>query len=102
MDFGHFNFSLTICCSLFAVLNQVVSSFIHLCFHVLLVLQPSVIYLSSSVCLTVLLVHLIYRLVACVMNILHIIAEFRKTEEMNSINELFHKKATEIILGNTT
>lgn len=42
-------------------------------------LQPSVIYLSSSVCLTVLLVNLIYGLVAYVMNILHIIAELKKT-----------------------
>lgn len=44
-------------------------------------LQPSVIYLSSSVCLTVLLVNLIYGLVAYVMNVLHIIAELKKTEK---------------------
>lgn len=47
-----------------------------------------------------LLVNLIYRLVAYVTNILHIIAELKKTEKMNSIGELL-KKATEIISGHT-
>lgn len=43
-------------------------------------LQPSVIYWRSSVCLTVLLVNLIYRLVTCVVNIFHIIAELKKIQ----------------------
>lgn len=46
-----------------------------------LVLQASVIYLSSSVCLTVLLVNLICGLVAYIMYILHIIAELKKKNE---------------------
>ncbi len=65
-------------------------------------MQPSVIYLSSSVCLTVLLVNLIYGLVAYVMNILHIIAELKKTEKNEQYWWAFSKKATEIISGNTT
>lgn len=51
-------------------------------------LKTGVIYLSSSVCLTVLLVKLIYGLVAHVMNTMHITAELKKTEQMNVIGEL--------------
>lgn len=64
-------------------------------------LQPSVLYLSSSVCLTVLSVNLIYGLVAYVMTVLHIIAELKKTEKWTVLVS-FSKKATEIISGNTT
>lgn len=49
-----------------------------------------------------LLVNLIYGLLAYVTNILHIIAELKKTEKKNEVLVSFSKKASEIISGNTT
>lgn len=99
MNLDTFNFSLSITLFVFWWLKPSGLVFLHceslfiFAFIYCWFLQPSVIYLSSSVCLTVLLVNLIYGFVAYVMNILHIIAELKKTEEkkMNSIGELFEK-----------
>lgn len=61
-------------------------------------LQTSVVYLSTPVCSTVLLVNLIYGLVAHVTDLLHIIAELRKSEKKWMVLKLYlvttHKTIT--------